>query len=441
MRRVVWLAVFLGAGACGASEAVSAARRGDNVAVARAIEPDLRAGRLGNDEAARIARAVAENAIESAKGDDAAARVRELRTCAKPLASALDDRSKTHDAAGAEAAMALLEIDELSESAARKWLQDASDDWRAVGARGLVREDDREARGKALVDASAKVRRAAMRASAAAKDARDVPALLEAARVDPDLMARSEAVRAVARIDPSGGDTAQRLHDLWISADDALREDLARAYVSPNIAASGGAEELRLLLAAKHGPGVVSAAAMVIMRRDQKIDDETRKSAVAILVRTIDEAPRRERLLAIAMAPLSEPDVRAAVKRAKDETNDLETREAALSRLLEIASEHDAAKRELLAFASPAPPQGGGATRTTAEEHLARRARLALAADGELAVQTWIEADLKSPDPSTRLLAATALASLHRVARAAPLLADGDAHVRTSAACTVLAAR
>ncbi len=217
---------------------------------------------------------------------------------------------------------------------------------------------------------------------------------------------------------------------MWSSADDALREDLARAYVSPNIAASGGAEELRVLLAAKHGPGVVSAAANVIMRRDAKFDDETRKSAVAIIVRTIDEAPRRERLLAIAMAPLSEPDVRAAVKRAADETNDLESREAALARLLEVKSEHDAARRALIAFASP-----------STEEHLARRARLALAADGELAVQSWIEADLKSPDPSTRLLAANALASLHRVARAAPLLADADVHVRTSAACTVLAAR
>ena len=418
---------------CGSSEAVSAARRGDVAAVAKAIEPDYRAGRLGNDEAARIARAVAENAIESSKGDEAQTRVRELRTCARSLTSALDDRSKTHDAAGAEAAMALLEIDELSENAAREYLQDTNDEWRAVGARGLVRERDYEARGKALVDPSAKVRRAAMRASGQARDPRDVPPLLEAARVDPDMMARSEAVRAIARIDPPGGDTAQRLHDLWQTADDALREDIAHAYVATNIAISGGSEELRVLLAAKHGPGVISAAAYVIMRdgpAGAKFDDETRKSAIAIIVRTIDEAPRRERLLAIAMAPLSNSDVRAAVKRAADETNDLESRESALSKLLEVPSEHEAAKRALMAFASPAT-----------EEHLARRARLALAADGELAVQGWIEADLKSPDPSTRLLAANALASLHRVARAAPLLADPDAHVRTSAACTVLAAR
>jgi hypothetical protein len=38
------------------------------------------------------------------------------------------------------------------------------------------------------------------------------------------------------------------------------------------------------------------------------------------------------------------------------------------------------------------------------------------------------------------LLAASGLASMHRGARAALLLADPDAHVRTTAACTLLAA-
>jgi len=425
---------------CAASPAVSAARRGDVVATARAIEPAWRAGRLGNDDAAAIARAVAENALAT-KGESGRELVRDLRTCASELVSELEDRSETHDAAGAEAAMALREIGDLSPGAAREWLHDASDDWRAVGVRGLVRERDADARAKALLDPSAKVRRASMRASAEAKAAGDVPGLLEAARVDPDLVARSEAVRAIARIDPASQDVVRRLHDLWSTSDDPLREDIARAWISPNLAAAGGAEELRLLLAAGHGPGVVNAAALVAMGmrtsgngKPPAFDDETKKSAVAVLVRTIDQGPRRERLLAIAMAPLSNDDVRAAVKRATADSNDLETRESALSRLLEVATEHDAAKKELLAFASPT-------FASTSSEHLARRARLALAADGDLAVQAWIESDLSSPDASTKLLAATALASLHRAARAAPLLADPDAHVRTSAACTVLAAR
>jgi hypothetical protein len=437
MKGLFVLASAMLAGACAVPPAVSAARRGDSAAVARAIEPELRSGRLQNDEATAIARAVAEHALEASKGEEARDRVRDLRSCAGALVSALEDRSEIHDAAGAEAATALLEIGDLDASDARKWLRDPSDDWRAVGARGLVREEDAAARAKALLDPSVKVRRASMRASAEAKAAGDVPGLLEAARVDPDLLARSEAVRAIARIDPASADVVHRLHDLWSTSDDALREDIARAWVSPHLLSSGGAEELRVLLAAGHGPGVVNAAALIVMRARTSgsaappaFDDETQKSAVAVLVRTVDQAPRRDRLLAIAMAPLSNAEVAAAVKRASGESNDLETRESALSRLLEVASEHDAAKKALIAFASPGSP-----------ELLARRARLALAADGEIAVQAWIEADLKSPDPSTKLLAASALASLHRVARAAPLLADPDAHVRTAAACTVLAAR
>src|SRR6185312_11887795 len=341
-----------------------------NAAVARAIEPDLRAGRLGNDDAAAIARAVADHAL-SAKGDDARDRVRELSACASALASELEDRMKMHDAAGAEAAMALLEIDELSAGAAREWLQDTSDDWRAVGVRGLVRDSDAAARQKALLDPSAKVRRASMRASAEAKAAGDVPALLEAARVDPDLMARTEAVRAIGRIDPSSADVVNRLHDLWTSSDDALREDIAHAWIAPHLAAAGGAEEIRTLLAAGHGPGVVSAAALVAMgartaEGKTTFDDGTKKSAVAVLVRTIDRAPRRDRLLALAMAPLSNAELRDAVNRATGEANDLETRESAWSRLLELPAEHDAAKKALLAFASPESP-----------ESVARRARLA----------------------------------------------------------------
>ena len=442
---VLWVcAALVGGPSCAVSPGVSAARRGDNAAVARAIEPELRAGRLGNDDAAAIARAVAENALTT-KGEGARDRVRELRTCASSLTSALEDRSKTHDAAGAEAAMALLDVGALSPGDARDWLHDASDDWRAVGVSGLVREQDGRAREQALLDPSAKVRRAAMRACAAAKADGDVPALQEAARLDPDLMARSEAVRAIARIDPSSTDVVHRLKDAWTSADDALREDIARAWIAPHLAAAGGAEELRLLLAAGHGPGVVSAAALVAMgarSADGKasFDEETKTSAIALLVRTIDQSPRRERMLALAMAPLSNDQVRAAIERATLESSDLETREAAWSRLLDWPAQHDAAKKALVAFASPESWRGRSEA-ATAPESLARRARLALAADGEISVQAWIEADLKSPDASTKLLAASALASLHRAARAALLLADPDAHVRTSAACTVLAAR
>jgi len=56
-------------------------------------------------------------------------------------------------------------------------------------------------------------------------------------------------------------------------------------------------------------------------------------------------------------------------------------------------------------------------------------------------VQAWIEQDLASEDASTRLLAASALSSLGRAARGAPLLVDKDPRVRARAACTMLLAR
>jgi len=419
--------------ACAPSDAVRAARHGDTTALQKAIAPQLRAGKLTDADAAAIARAVGEHEIAEAKGDSGVERLRELRPCASQLSSALADRAETHDAVGAEAAMALVEAQALSDADARKYASDPDDGWRAVGALGLVRAKDAEARRKALVDPSSRVRRAAMRASAEARDPEDVPALFEAARVDPDLLARSSAVRAIARIDPAGSDVAERLRDLWAGGDEALREDVALAYASPHIAASGGAEALRVLLAAGHGAGAVSAAGLVLRRglppSAAVFDDDTRKSAVAVLVHAIEDEPRRERMLALATAPLSEPDLLAAVKKASHADSDRELQETALERLLDVPAEKEAAKKALLPYASPDSP-----------ERLARAARMALAAAGERSIQAWIEADLKAPSPSAKLLAARALASLGRASRAAPLLADPDATVRLGAVCTLVRA-
>ncbi len=430
-----WLVAAMSLYACATSDAVGAARRGDAAALQKAIEPGLRSGKLGEAEAASIARALAEHEIESAKSEDGAEHVRELRACASELSSALAERAETHDAPGAEAAMALLESDGMSTGDARKYASDADDGWRAVGARGLVRKQDAEARRKALVDPSARVRRAAMRACAEAKDPDDVPALFEAARVDPDMLARSSAVRAIATIDPPATDAAERLRDLWSGGDEALREDVALAHTSPHIAASGGSAALRVLLAAGHGAGAVSAAGLVLRRAPRPgetaaFDAETQRSAVAVLLHAIEDEPRRERMLALATSPLSEPALLEAVKTASRSDGDLALKEAALSRLLDVPSERDAAQKALIPFANPDSP-----------EQLARAARLALAAAGVRSVQAWIEADLRAPSASTKLLAANALASLGRAARATPLLADPDAHVRLGAACTLIRSR
>ena len=116
------------------------------MALRAAIASQHAQGKLSDGEAADIAEAVLARALSEAKGDAALDRVRDARPCALAMAAALQDRARTHDDAGAEAALALLEVSEFSASDARKYVQDTNDAWRALGARGLVREDDRATR-------------------------------------------------------------------------------------------------------------------------------------------------------------------------------------------------------------------------------------------------------------------------------------------------------
>ena len=79
------------------SDGVRFAREGDYSALRRNVaRQDLSASEAGD-----IARAVGEREIlETKKPEEAAARVRELRACAREIDSALEERQKTHDEAG-----------------------------------------------------------------------------------------------------------------------------------------------------------------------------------------------------------------------------------------------------------------------------------------------------------------------------------------------------
>ena len=426
------LLALLAAG-CASSAAMSAARRGDDAALKAAILEKHKQGKLGDDEAKDIAKAVVARELSKADKDTAIDRIHDVRACVPQVADALEDRAKVHDDAGAEAALALFEGGELSISHAKEYVHDTSDPWRAVGARALGDEDDRKDRLAALVDPSARVRRAAARAAADAKDPGDLDALFETARVDPEALVRSEAVRAIARIDSGGMTTVNRLRDLWNSADDPLREDIAIAWASPSLAEAGGADAVRNLVAQAHGPGVIAASAAVLRARSEKLfDAETKASAVALLVRAIDDGPRRERLFAIAVARLDVADLAKAVTRATTCEDDLDVRLSAFVRLLESTDPkiRAAAEKEVLAFAGP-----------DVKGPLGQRARLALADAGKVEIQAWIEKDLTSEEASSRLGAVQALSALHRAARGAPILADEDPRVRTRAACVILGAR
>ncbi len=415
--------------ACASSPGVTAAQRGDRAALSAYIKPLYDKGRIDNDEAAKIAKAELQQALTSSKDKDALERLRDALPCEPEVRDVFTELASTHDALGAAATLALHEAGDLSDSRAREWAHDPMPEWRAVGVSAMVRTEDSETRRLALVDPSPEVRRAAMRACGRANDPRDLDGLFEAARLDPDPMARNQAVRAISRIETNDPEVANRLRDLWNGADDAVREDIASAYASPSIVAHGGAEALRVLVAAGHGPGVISGAAAITWA-PAHYDQETRASALALLLRTIDSGSRRDRSFALAVVPTSDPQVVLAITKASEDAADSDIRVSALSRLLEVPSTRGAAVTKLIELAQPDDSHAA----------IGARARGALARAGELRVQAWIEKDLSSEDASVRLDALSSLAALKRPARGVRLLADADARVRARAACAIIVA-
>ena len=438
-------AVAVAAG-CAATPGIRAAESGDFAALRAEIGAGEKAGTLSLGDARAMARAIASRELSVALPEAAFARVREVRACALDVDDALRQRMKTPDAAGAEAALARLESGQLDGDDARKFIASADDRWRAVGARALTRLEDGAARLRALVDASPFVRRSAVRAAVAAKDPKDIDAVNDAARLDPEPMVRTEAVRTMALV-ATGVDVATRLRDLWAGADDAIREDIAGAWAMPAVFPRGGRDALRVVLASEQGPGVLAAAGAVMraVQAGQSHDSELETLARADLARAIDASSPRNRLHAIAVAPLgktaneetsSASSVMAALRRASHD-DDKDVRIAALARMVEPSSDPERsadraeATRQLEALAGQ-----------TENAMLASRARLALAHAGDARIQAWVEADLAAPDPEMRLAAVDALAALGRASRGAPLLADADSSVRTRAACALpIAAR
>jgi HEAT repeat protein len=268
-----------------------------------------------------------------------------------------------------------------------------------------------------------------MHAALIARDPRDVDALSEVARLDPEPIVRTDAVRALAVI--GGAPVVSKLRDLWSSADEPLREDIAAAWASPAVfdaeEQGGGHGELRLLLAQGHGPAAIEGAGVVL--RGVVHDAELASSATALLARVMGKGSTRDRLHAIAIAPRAPAGPILDSLRDAAKSDDVTVRVAALARLTESPTDREASIRALETIAGDA------------ERHAtAARAKLSLASAGDLRVQAWVEADLVADDPSIRLSAAAALAALGRAGRAAPLLADSDASVRMRAACTLLVA-
>jgi hypothetical protein len=451
---LVWCALVLGGvmslTACPKGGALIAAESGDLPTLSTKINSGERAASLHLGEVANLARATASREVFMGMGDAAVQRVREVRACAPELRDALSARAKRHEDAGAESALALLDAGLFDAGDARRFVASPEDAWRAVGVRGLTRPEDAGARRRALVDPSPHVRRSALRAMEAGLDFSDLTPVFEAARVDPDAMVRTDAVRLLARfgrLSGDGGKTAENvtrlLRDLYPTADDPLREEIGAAWAAPEEYAHGGREALRVLLASEEGPGALSAAAAVL-RDPRGGDAEIETAARATLERAIASGARRNRLHAIAVAPLGsafrEPrSIREekpsalviALEKASLE-DDLDVRTSALGRLASAAAPASERPKAILGLETIA--------RRTDDPPLSSRARLLLAEAGDVRVQAWVEADLRSEDPWVRISALEALVALGRATRGAPLLADAEVSVRTRGACALLLA-
>jgi hypothetical protein len=415
MRRTVLLSLLLAA--CATTGAVESALHGDLGALRARLAEERKRGDLDEGRVTEIARAVAAREIHSGAGRAGARRIHSLRGCSGPLLGELDARADRLDEGGAEAALVLYASGRLRHAGLVERYSDAdSAAWRAVAARATTSAEFFALRRKYYVDPDERVRRAALEAANEAPAALDFDALLEAARLDPDPMARSLAVRGVGKL---GGERASRgLRDLWERAEEDVRLSILGAFATRATFAAGGREALLQKAETTRGVAAVAAAGELL-----RVDPGYRDNAIALLIRALAEGDADERRLAVLLVPLDHSASVDALRKTGEADPDV--RVAALEKLASLPAERSRALAELEKLAK----------RSSASE----AASLALARSGDASVIAKFRADLASKDEFRREAAGRALLALGDYASAATLLGDGSADVRVATACTILA--
>jgi HEAT repeat protein len=413
----VWGLAALSCG--GASASVKAAEQGDLAALRTAIASERASGRLDRSAVRKLAKRTGERELTRSSPEATLVRIDEARGCARPLSSALESLTKTPGDVGASATLALLEQWAAAEDGERLLrLHGASPNplWRAVAARTAIGEELGPARRTFYTDADERVRLAALRAALDKKDQADRRSLLEAARLDPNPLARSLALRALGGV--ADGDAVLALRDLYSRSDESLRQSIVDAWGQSDAAASGGIREL--VRVAENERGSPSIEAGWLLLRFTREPDAPAVGSRA-LIRAIGDGITRDRVLAIADAPIADPGVVEALRKAAA-VQDPAVKTAALSRLLESRATRDESLRALDSLAKSG----------------SKEALYALARAGDRPAAREVVKDLAAQDPETRLAAGRTLVAAGDFAAAADLLADADAHVRMSAACSIL---
>jgi hypothetical protein len=419
--RICAVPLLGGALSCGGSGVVREAEAGRFVGLDQRVVADLSRGAIGHGDALDIARATARGEAERASGARGLALVRELAICARQVESALSRRAETEDDIGAEAMMILLEAGLESPGGLTRWVSSGSAAWRAVGARALVDEDDGSVRRARMVDGDQDVRLAALRAAAFAADPADLDVLLEAARLDPFPLARSQAIRSAGVI---GGDrVVLALRDLWPHVDESARRAIADAWAFPNSLEAGGRRELEWAMDSQRGiPGIAAAWALLRVGGPGSVE------ALSALERAIEQGPAKDRIFAMLVAPYSSARIRDAVKKASEDKDEVVAL-AALSRRLEEGGPK-AADRSMLVKKMMPIAMGSTPRALLAKDALARA--------GVREVVPILAGDTRSKDARVREAAGRALSVLHEFPRAAVVAVDAKPEVRTGVACAIL---
>jgi len=415
---VLFLVVILQTVACASLSASGHAERGEHEAMRRALLEDFRHGRLSQDALVDLASTVAEREVSTARGGKAVQRVQQVRLCARSLEDVLSDRAERDDEAAPYAAMALLMVDRGEPEAWRgRW---GSEDpaWRAVAVRTLVEPEHGRRRRTAMLDPDELVRQAAVRAAEKAMDPSDRATLLDTARNDPNRLVRVTAVRALGWVATDQDVLAMR--DLWASAPSPVQQALVAAWSFPGTLERGGKRELVWVAETQSGAPMVIAGGILM-----RMGGETRGVGLAALRKAMQHGVARDRAMAIAMAPLSEPGMRELVQDLSEEAEP-KVQVAALAKLAQ-SSDGDEARKRLGEIA-------------VSEEPGNREAQQAMARIGDARVTRLLLDHAKRADPKQRQEALRGFLALEDYARAAFFMADPKVALRTRAACEILAA-
>jgi hypothetical protein len=447
---------------CASSPALRAARAGDWDTLRSVLTAERAKRRLDAALVQRLAKAVASREIAGARGADAVSRIEDVKACTLQLRDALVDRAKNaggnEDPAAGAATLALLDGGpRVARSIDRKNLvgraAPASDPyWRAAAARASESPERR----RFFNDPDERVRLAALHGALEKPSDDEREPLVEVARLDPNPLARSLAMRALGTI--GGERIVLALVDLYERADSELRVSVVDAWAMPACLKAGSERHLlRVAQSPDGGLATLSAATTLTAT-----NNEAASIGLQMLLRAASEGSSTERVLAIGRLPLraeamavtataeqtgtgtgtgtadrtrtalaktrerdafaaKREQVEKAIEKAAS-SEDKAVRIAALVRMAELPAWRDRAAQELRALSN----QGS------------RAALMGLAQIGDRTALDPLRRELANAGPETRLSIGRALMRLGGTTEAADLLGDRDAHVRTSGACAIL---